>query len=115
MKKVKSNCHRIILVDDHIVLRDALRKLIHSFDEFSVIATAGNGRDLIEKISEGSIPDIILLDLNMPVMDGYETAHWLQQNHPEIKIVALTMYDSEIPLIRLLQIGLRGFLKKDIH
>lgn len=115
MKKKNQNPYQIILVDDHIVLRDALRKLIHSFDEFSVIATAENGQDLIEKISAGNVPDIILLDLNMPVLDGYDTAHWLQQNMPKIKIIVLTMFDTEIPLIRLLQTGVRGFLKKDIH
>jgi len=56
-----------------------------------------------------------LMDLNMPKMDGYEAAKWLTQHHPEIKIVILTMYDSEIALIRLLQAGVNGFLKKDIH
>jgi DNA-binding NarL/FixJ family response regulator len=55
------------------------------------------------------------MDLNMPIMDGYATAKWLQQQHPKIKVVILTMYDSEIALIRLLQVGVHGFLKKDIH
>jgi len=107
--------YKIILADDHIVLRDALANLIDSFKECSVIATADNGKDVIMVISNNKIPDLVILDLNTPVMDGYETAHWLHQNYPEIKIVILTMYDSEIALIRLLQIGVRGFLKKDIH
>ncbi len=51
----------------------------------------------------------------MPIMDGYETAKWLAKQHPDIKIIILTMYDSEIALIRLLQVGVNGFLKKDIH
>ena len=115
MKEIKNKRYRVIVVDDHIVLRDALSNLINSFSEFDVIATADNGKDLIEKITGGNVPDLIILDLNMPVMDGYETAEWLQQNKPGVKIVVLTMFDSEIPLIRLLQIGVRGFLKKDIH
>lgn len=113
MKTNKS--YKIILADDHIVLRDALSTLVDTFKEFEVIATADNGQWLIDKIKEGIIPDLVLLDLNMPVLDGYDTAQWLQDHHPRIKIIVLTMYDSELSLIRLLQMGVRGFLKKDIH
>jgi len=107
--------YNIILVDDHILLRDALATLIGSFDECKVIDVAANGRELINNLEKGKLPDLVLLDLNMPEMDGYETAHWLQKNHPEIRIIILTMFDSEIALIRLLQAGVRGFLKKDVH
>ena len=107
--------YKIILADDHILLRDALSSLINSFDECEVIAVAANGKEVIDAIENGRLPHVILLDLNMPVMDGYETARWLQENHPDIRILILTMYDSEIALIRLLQVGVRGFLKKDIH
>jgi len=106
---------RLILADDHILLRDALANLINGFDEFQVIAKAGNGIEVQQSIKNGSRPDIILMDLNMPVADGYETAKWLKQNHPEIKVLILTMYDGEITLIRLLRTGVNGFLKKDIH
>ena len=105
----------IILADDHILLRDALAKLINSFPQFSVIAVSANGREVIKTIEDGKVPDIVVLDLNMPIVDGFETAAWLKANHPQIKILILTMYDSEIALIRLLQVGVRGFLKKDIH
>jgi two-component system, NarL family, invasion response regulator UvrY len=107
--------YKLILADDHILLRDALANLINTFDEFSVIATAGNGQEVIQAIEKGYNTDIILMDLNMPKMDGYETAKWMAKNYPAIKIVILTMYDSEIALIRLLQAGVNGFLKKDIH
>ena len=107
--------YKLILADDHILLRDALANLIGNFEEFTVVATAGNGVEVLEAITKGYIADIVLMDLNMPKMDGYETAKWLTQHHPHIKIVILTMYDSEIALIRLLQTGVSGFLKKDIH
>lgn len=107
--------YKLILADDHILLRDALANLINNFDEFSVVATAGNGKEVMSVFENGCRPDIVLMDLNMPEMDGYETARWLVQQHPDIKIVILTMYDSEIALIRLLQAGVHGFLKKDIH
>jgi DNA-binding NarL/FixJ family response regulator len=106
---------KIILVDDHTLLRDALSNLINSFEEFSVINSLNNGTELIRALSEGYKPDLILLDLNMPVLDGFETSKWLNINYPEIKILILTMYDSEIALIRLLKVGVKGFLKKDTH
>jgi two-component system invasion response regulator UvrY len=107
--------YKLILADDHILLRDALANLINNFDEFNVVATAGNGEEVKTAIENCCQAEIVLMDLNMPTMDGYETAKWLAQYYPEIKIVILTMYDSEIALIRLLQAGVNGFLKKDIH
>jgi two-component system, NarL family, invasion response regulator UvrY len=107
--------YKIILADDHILLRDALASLINNFDAFTVTAVAGNGQEVIQALANGCQADIALMDLNMPQMDGYETAKWLAQQHPGIKIIILTMYDSEIALIRLLKAGVHGFLKKDIH
>jgi two-component system invasion response regulator UvrY len=101
--------YKIILADDHIVLRDALAALINTFDECRVLAVAADGEELIYELEKGGKPDIIMLDLNMPKMDGYAAAAWLKKNRPEIKIVVLTMYDSEVALIRLLQMGVRGF------
>lgn len=107
--------YKLILADDHILLRDALAKLITGFNHFTVVASASDGNDVLKAIGQGAVPDIVLMDLNMPNMDGYDTARWLNKHHPSIKILILTMYDSEIALIRLLQAGVHGFLKKDIH
>lgn len=107
--------HKLILADDHILLRDALANLIDSYDEFTVMTKAADGSEVIKAIENGWNADIVLMDLNMPKMDGYATATWIRKYHPEIKIVILTMYDSEIALIRMLQVGVNGFLKKDIH
>jgi len=107
--------YKLILADDHTLLRDALSNLVSNFNEFTVVAKAGDGTEVIHAIENGCKADIILMDLNMPKMDGFETTKWLAKNRPEIKIVILTMYDSEIALIRLLQAGVNGFLKKDIH
>jgi DNA-binding NarL/FixJ family response regulator len=112
---MNQNKYKVILADDHALLRDALATLINSFEEFKVIIAVGNGHELIKAIGDGYIPDVILLDLNMPGLDGFETAKWLHQNHPGIHILILTMYDSEIALIRLLKAGVKGFLKKDVH
>ena len=112
MKNIKP--YKLILADDHILLRDALANLIDGFEEFTVVAKSADGSEVIEIIEQGKKADIVLMDLNMPKMDGYETAKWLAKQYPDIKIVILTMYDSEIALIRLLQVGVNGFLKKDI-
>lgn len=106
---------KIALVDDHILLRDALAGVIGNFENCKVMVRSDNGKDFIEQIKNSSLPDLIVLDINMPVMDGYETAQWIKDNHPEINIIILTMFDSEIALIRLLQSGVKAFLKKDTH
>lgn len=113
MSKIKN--YTIVLADDHVLLRDALASLINTFENLHVMGVAANGKEVIDLFQKGNIPQLIILDLNMPEMDGYETTRWLQQNHPGVKILILTMYDSEIALIRLLQVGVRGFLKKDVH
>ena len=111
----KKDTIKVALADDHTLLRNALATLIDGFDECRVINQCGNGKELINAITAGIVPDVIILDLNMPEMDGFETAEWMNKNFPQIRILMLTMYDSELSLIRLLQTGVRGFLKKDIH
>lgn len=103
------------MADDHLLLRNALATLINNSDTCKVVAEASNGKELMEAISKDNYPDIAIVDLNMPVMDGYETAINLQKYHPDIKVLMLTMYDSELALIRLLKAGVKGFMKKDIH
>ncbi|MBL7699764.1 MAG: response regulator transcription factor [Chitinophagaceae bacterium] len=110
---IENTVIRIALADDHTLLRTALATVINKTGNFSVELEAGDGSELIEKIQNGNIPDVVLLDLNMPVFDGYETAKWLQQNFPAIHILMLTMYDTEPTMIRLLQAGVKGFLRKD--
>jgi len=111
----KKSYIKVALADDHILLRNALASLIDSFGDCRVIQQASNGVDLIEQINNSIAPDVAILDLNMPQMGGLETATWLQINHPKVHVLMLTMYDSELALIRLLQSGVKGFLKKDIH
>ncbi len=104
---------KIGLVDDHTLLREALANVINSFDGYYVSLEADNGKEFIEKLNSENIPEILMLDLSMPEMDGHATTHWICKNHPEIKILILTMYDAE-SLIHLIKFGVRGFLKKDI-
>lgn len=106
-------CIDIALVDDHGLLRHALARMISQFDGMNVLLEATHGKELQEAIKQGKIPHLILLDLSMPVMDGLQTALWLKIYHPEIMILMLTIFDSEITMIRLLQAGVKGFVRKD--
>ncbi|MDR3715863.1 MAG: response regulator transcription factor [Puia sp.] len=109
------NTIKIALIDDHVLLRDALATIINQFERCQVMLVARTGKELIDSIRSENLPDLVLLDINMPEIDGYETAEWLRKRYPNVYILILTMYDSELALIRLLQLGVRGFLKKDIH
>jgi two-component system, NarL family, invasion response regulator UvrY len=106
---------KVALADDHILLRSALASLIDSFGDCRVIHQSNNGKELMDWFQNGLIPDVAILDLNMPEMNGYEAARLIQQKFPTVNVLMLTMYDSELSLIRLLQAGVKGFLKKDIH
>lgn len=103
---------KIVLTDDHSLLRSGLASLVQSLGH-TVLFEADNGKDLMAKLDTKQLPDIVLLDINMPEMDGYETAQWLKINHPTIKVLALSMYDNETSIIRMLKCGARGYILKD--
>jgi len=104
----------IALVDDHYLVRTSLANTINGFEGCQVVLQAKNGRDLQDQIYNGNLPELVILDINMPEMDGYETAKWLSEEYPAIRVLILTMYDSELAMIRLLRLGVRAFLPKDI-
>jgi DNA-binding NarL/FixJ family response regulator len=104
----------VAVVDDHVLLRNGLVNLIRSLDSYAVLFEADNGKDFIEQLKPVYLPDIVVMDINMPEMDGYETALWLKRNYPGIKVLALSMYDNENSVIRMLKNGARGYILKDI-
>jgi len=102
----------IALADDHVLLRNGLANLIRNFGH-EVLFEANNGEDMIKYIQVGKEPDLILMDINMPVKDGYESAAWLKNNYPEIKVLALSMLDDENAIIRMIKNGARGYVLKE--
>ena len=104
--------HKIVIADDHALIAEAISGLIQRMDDYEVLYVVENGLELIEKFNQNQIPHIVLLDINMPEMDGYETSSWLKNNYPEVKILALSMYDKEEAIVKMLRNGARGYLLK---
>jgi DNA-binding NarL/FixJ family response regulator len=104
----------VAIVDDHILLRNGLANLIRGLETYAVLFEANNGKDFIKQLQPRYLPDIVLLDINMPEMDGYDTALWLKRNYPGIKILALSMHDNESSIIRMMKNGAKGYILKDI-
>ena len=103
----------IALIDDHVLIRNALKDLINRFDGFEVLLTASNGQDLIAQLQTQPAPDIALIDINMPVMNGFATASFLTANFPSVKIVALSVNDDDESIIKMLRCGAVAYLLKD--
>lgn len=110
---MNKNNTSIALVDDHSLLRNGLAALINSFEGYTVLFEADNGKDFINQLQTHAVPDIILLDITMPEMNGFETAAWIKQNTPSIKILVLSMMDNDEVVISMLKAGARGYILKD--
>lgn len=103
----------IALADDHVLLRKGLVSLVQNLG-YTVVLETDNGHELIEKLQAGvAEPDLVLMDINMPVKDGYEATRWIKENKPLIKVVALSMYDDENAIMKMLRNGARGYILKD--
>lgn len=106
--------YNICIVDDHTLFTSALASVINQLPNFQVIFNAENGQDFIEKLKSSTLPDIVLLDLNMPIMNGYETLDWIRKNHPTLKVMILSMNDDEVSIIQALKKGANGYLLKNV-
>ncbi len=107
----------IAVADDHKLFRRGLVNLIHSLHpNFKVCLEADNGQELLHALAqETNLPNLILSDANMPILDGYETAEVLQKKLPEIPVLVITMNNDEESLIRMLKQGVKGYIGKDIE
>lgn len=104
------------IADDHQLFLKSLSILIESFPFFDIVVDAMNGEILLQKLANLSVqPDIILLDVNMPVMDGAKTASIITDKYPLIKVVALSMKDDDTSVINMIRAGCCAYLLKDIH
>jgi two-component system NarL family response regulator len=104
---------RILIADDHFVVRMGLAALINSQPDMEVVAEAGNGRQAIDLFREHQ-PDVILMDLRMPVMPGLDATRSIMSEFPDARIVVLTTYDGDEDIYRALQAGAKAYLLKDV-
>lgn len=107
---------KVGLVDDHQLFLKSLSLMLQTLQGFDVVVEALNGQDLQRKLQgKKDQPDLMLIDVNMPIMDGVQTAGWLQQHHPAVKLVALSMNDKDTAIIKMFKAGCCAYLLKDVH
>ncbi|KKK53349.1 hypothetical protein LCGC14_3095690 [marine sediment metagenome] len=107
MKKI-----RVLIADDHTLVREGLRALLEAQGGFEVIAEASNGHEAIERALEMR-PDVILMDIGMPGLDGLEATRRIVKESPGIRVLVLTVHETEDYFFRALEAGAQGFLVKD--
>ena len=107
--------YKVAIVEDYKLLSQAIGEIINGFDNFELLYTCENGRELIERIDSKAQPDIILMDVNMPIMGGIETTKWLQEHKPDVHVLALSVEDDERTIIDMVKSGAKGYLLKDTN
>ena len=106
----------IVIIDDHILIANALSSIISNFSQFEVLYVCENGQDFQDKLQKkNTVPDLVLLDISMPIMDGFDTAKWIKATHPEVLIMALSMQDDDDSLIKMIKNGAKGYMLKNVH
>ncbi|HNO30033.1 MAG TPA: response regulator transcription factor, partial [Chitinophagales bacterium] len=105
---------RLALADDHTLVRSGLKILLNGFDGFSVVCEAANGLEMLQWLrTTNATADIVLLDVGMPVMDGFETALRISEEFPQVKVVALSVYDETNTVAKMIENGAAAYLLKD--
>ena len=103
---------RVLIADDHPVVRSGLRALLASQPDFEVVADAENGEEALA-LSASHVPDVILMDLQMPVLDGLSAIRRIHARQPEVRILVLTTYDTDADIVPAIEAGSTGYLLKD--
>jgi DNA-binding NarL/FixJ family response regulator len=109
---------KLAIVDDHNLFRKGLIKLISLGDKdnrYTILFEAADGNDLKEKLNKNELPAIVLMDIEMPDMDGYEAVAWLKKEYPSISILVVSMFESNNAILKMLELGVNGYLSKDIE
>ncbi|MDO1512818.1 response regulator transcription factor [Maribacter confluentis] len=103
---------RIVLVDDHALVRDGIRSLLESESDLKVIGEASNGKEAIEMVGQLT-PDLLIIDIRMPVMNGIDAVEELTKTNTDVKCIILSMHDSEEYILKSISAGANGYLLKD--
>lgn len=103
---------KVLITDDHPVVRAGIRGMISGEPDFEVVGEAENGREAVEMVAKFH-PDVVLMDLRMPVMDGVEATEKIKEDHSETNVLVLTTYESDADILRAIETGATGYLLKD--
>ena len=103
---------RLAIADDHEIFRDGLALMLSKQHDITLVGQANNGRELVRLVAEMQ-PDVVMTDIKMPGMDGIEAAKLLMQRYPQLKIIALSMFDEENLIVDMLEAGAKGYLLKN--
>ena len=103
----------IAIVDDHTLFRNGVASLMGEFDELKVVFEAENGEQMQHLLAKHPLPQVILMDINMPVMDGYLATKWVKEKYPQIKVLALSMFEDDKAVIRMIKSGANGYVLKE--
>jgi DNA-binding NarL/FixJ family response regulator len=106
---------RLAIVDDHILFRKGLRALLTGFSGMEVLFEAGDGQELLEHLDQGTMPDVVLMDLQMPVLDGLQTTRLLRAQYPQVRIIIVSMHDEPELMENLHQEGAHSYLLKNAN
>lgn len=106
--------HTVAIVDDHVLLAQAIQELVNSFEGFETLYLCKNGKELLEKLKfANNVPDIILMDVNMPIINGIVATKTINETHPEVHVLALSVEVDEDIILGMLRAGAKGYLMKD--
>lgn len=103
---------KILIVDDHAMIRDGIKSILNEQEDLCVIGEASNGKIALELIDDFEI-NLVIMDINMPIMNGIECTHIIKEKYPSVKVLTLTMYDEELYLAKMMEAGAVGYILKD--
>jgi DNA-binding NarL/FixJ family response regulator len=113
MNKTNNGRIRVGLVDDHTLFRRGIANLLGEFEDLDIQLQATNGAELQSELAGDRTVDVLLMDINMPLMDGYQATKWVRQNYPLIRVLALSMFDEDLAVIKMLKAGAGGYVLKE--
>lgn len=107
--------YSVVVVDDHTLLSHAIQSMVNTFEKFTVLYTCKNGKELTEMISQSpeKVPNVILMDVNMPIMNGIEATQFISKNYPSVQVMALSVEDDDTTILKMLKAGAIGYMLKD--